>query len=194
MRKTVFILLLIAQGIFTHAQSPQDIPPEKPSQSLSPLNNFQVVGYVPEFLKLTLDFSQDNNVRIMGIYPAEALQKEEELTRTGVRFIIKEGDKIVLGKAVLISNIEGSYSILARSSNNGQLIPPSRNQTTSICYSLVFGGKIAKAEEGIFRFTATGKSSTGGIRLDVGIILDKTDPLLPHLVYTDDLSFSIVAN
>lgn len=193
MRKRVFIVLMLAQSLLCRAQADPDFGSLVPMWPNSSTNNIHIIGYVPKFLKLTLDFSPDEKARLVGFYQVHPPEKEDT-KHPGLEFTIRADKAIELGTAILVSNIEGPYTIFAFSSNAGRLRTLSGSSEASLGYSLLLGGQIAKAEKGVFRFSESGKSRKGGNRLEVGIVMDEIDPLLPRAVYADELSFSVAAN
>jgi len=186
-------MLMLAQSFLCGAQTDTDLGSLRPTRPNSSTNNIHIIGYVPKFLKITLDFSRDEKARLVGFYQVPP-PKKEGVRHPGLEFTIRADKPIELGTAILISNVEGPYTILAFSSNAGRLCTLPGSPEASLGYSLLVGGQVARAEKGVFRFSESGKSRKGGNRLEVGIVMDEIDPLLPRAVYADELSFSVVAN
>ena len=104
MRKTVFIMLMLAQSFLCSAQTAPDFWPLEPMRPNSSTNNIHIIGYVPKFLKLTLDFSQDEKARLVGFYQVHP-PVTEGAKHTGLEFIIRSDKPVDLGTAIIISNI-----------------------------------------------------------------------------------------
>lgn len=194
MRKLVCILLLLAQNLVCGAQTAPDSNVSAGIKSKPSSAHIAIVGFVPDFLKLNLDFSPDNQVKVVGYYPTDPAVKDETFTGTVSTFKIQSGNFIRLGGAVLLSNIDHSYTISVVSMNGGFLCPVSAVQEASIGYSLRIGDKTSQAENGVFRFPGSGKSTKGGIKFEVGIVLSDFNPAFTHAAYTDELSFSVTAD
>ena len=193
MRVFVFIILLLAQIPHCGAQAVHETAASPDIEANPSPTLIGIVGFVPEFLKLSLNFSPDNKVLLVGYYPTPSGVKEESPHLTGLEFTIRSESSIELGDAILVSNVDESHTISVVSTNGGYLRATEKTEV-SIGYSLTVGDQTTRAENGIFRFTRTGKSHKGGILLKVWLTLDECKSNLPHVMYTDELSFNVIAD
>ena len=92
------------------------------------LDEIRIEGFVPDFLKISLDFAPDNSASLVGYYPSEAAANNPAGS-SGIpqpqgdkSFSIHPGTVVDLGLAVLVSNVVGPYTILVYSANGGRLV------------------------------------------------------------------------
>jgi len=216
LHKKAFIVVFCLLALCASAQNQGEfIIADSPTVTTSSLDEIRIEGYVPNFLKISLDFAPDNSALLVGYYPSEsaALTSKEPpalLPNADKTFSIQPGQIVDLGMAVLVSNVVGPYTIQVYSSNGGQLViangqhsldtegekPAEATPATAvgIPYSLKLGDRQTEARAGVFYFSGSGKSQAGGIRLNVCLVFDQLKPPLPHSVYTDELAFVVSAN
>jgi hypothetical protein len=191
-----FCLLALCAGA---QENKEMLKADSPTAVANILDEIRIEGFVPDFLKISLDFAADNSAALRGYYPSEAAANNAADPSVIVRkadktFSIHPGQVVDLGMAVLISNVVGPYTISVFSANGGQLASSAPDATVGIPYSLGLGDQLTRAQAGVFYFTGSGRSHAGGIRLNVCLIFDQLKPPLPHSAYTDELSFVVSAN
>jgi len=170
-----------------------------PANATNSLDEIRIEGFVPNFLKISLDFAPGNSAVVVGYYPSaeaanQAIKSTDSLPQGNKTFSIRADQVVDLGLVVLVSNVVGPYTISVFSANGGHLASAAPEIEEFIPYSLSLGDQKTRAEAGIFRFSGSGKSRSGGTRLPVQLVFDQFNPPLPHSVYTDELSFVVSAN
>lgn len=153
----------------------------------------QIVATVPPVLSLSLDFSPDASATVAGFLPAEGAAVSGPAGRTGGKnaFEMREGARVELGNARLVSNLSSSYSVQVHSANGGALVD---ERGTKVVYQLSLGESTVSARGGSFEFTASGKSSRVGTALPVGLSIPRLPAAAAGGYYTDSLFFSVSAN
>jgi hypothetical protein len=106
-------------------------------------------------------------------------------------FEMKEGARVDLGNARLVSNLSSSYSVQVHSANGGVLVD---ERGTKVEYRLSLGDNTVSARGGSFRFAASGKSTRAGTALPVGLSIPRLPAGAASGFYTDSLFFSVSAN
>jgi hypothetical protein len=101
-------------------------------------------------------------------------------------FEMKEGARVDLGNARLVSNLSSSYSVQVHSAND--------ERGTKVEYRLSLGDNTVSARGGSFRFAASGKSTRAGTALPVGLSIPRLPAGAASGFYTDSLFFSVSAN
>ncbi len=160
--------------------------------------SIQIVAYVPPVLKLSLDFSENLNPRLVGYIPHETSPGSATIARSAASiatgFEIHEGAMIDLGNARLFSNLISSYRINVYSANGGSLRNSAEANPEPIPYRLRFGDLLASAVGGRFSFAAEGKSSFNSPSHRVALEIGEIPPSAVKGFYTDQLMFSVSAN
>lgn len=155
----------------------------------------QIVATVPTVLSLSLDFSADAGTIVAGYLPdsgtATQVPEREKRAKGRNAFEIREGTRVALGNARLISNISSSYSVQVHSANGGALVD---ERGTKVAYQLTLGDRTASARGGSFQFTASGTSTRAGTALPVGLSISSLPADAAGGFYTDSLFFSVSAN
>jgi hypothetical protein len=216
-RKKALIAVFIILALGAAAQNNSELTiADTPVAATSNLDEIRIEGFVPNFLKISLDFAPDNSASLVGYYPSEAAASHaaskayNPQPQGDKNFLIHPGQIVDLGMAVLVSNVVGPYTIQVISANAGQLVCSNGGQVVDagggqpagiapiaavgIPYSLKLGDQQSQAQAGVFYFSGSGKSRSGGIRLNVSLLFDQLKPPLPHSIYTDELSFVVSAN
>ncbi len=222
MRKKALIAISLILALRAGAQENKDlIIADASARTATTIDGIRIEGFVPDFLKISLDFAPDNSAFLAGYYPSEAAANSATATAVAAdhtatgspaadsaaadsgadkRFPIRPGMIVDLGMAILVSNVMGSYTISVRSANGGQLVSTAPKRSAApesdfcLSYSLGLGDRLSRAESGVFNFSGSGKSRSGGTRLKVFLVFDELKPPIPHSVYTDELSFVVKAN
>jgi len=156
----------------------------------------RLIASVPAVLQLSLDFSANSNIQLIGYIPGNTAPAAKVAygRSEGSRFEIKAGTMVNLGNASIFSNISSSYSVDVFSSNSGLLRDPSFATTASIPYQLLLGDTAATARGGSFTFARSGKSAKSASALMVALVIGDVPASAPAGTYTDQLLFSITAN
>jgi len=192
----VFCMLALCAGAQKNTEM---IIVNSPADATKTMEGIRIEGFVPDVLKISLDFAPDNSALLVGYYPSEAAARQASggsaPPSPGDRsFSIHPGKVVDLGSAILVSNVVGPYTISVFSANDGHLTSAEAEAKAGIPYSLGLGDRLSRAESGVFRFSGSGKSHAGGIRLKVFLVFDELALPLPHSTYTDELSFVVSAN
>lgn len=155
----------------------------------------QIVATVPVVLSLSLDFSADAGTTVAGYLPDAGslipVTEQGRRANAGNAFEIREGARVALGNARLVSNISSSYSVQVHSANGGALVD---ERGTKVTYQLTLGDRTISAREGSFQFAASGKSTRAGTALPVGLSISSLPSGAAGGFYTDSLFFSVSAN
>ena len=204
MRKKALLVFLFGIAFFAGATDNDGLSVVKnPADPTNSLNEFHIEGFIPDFLKISLDFTPDTHALLVGYYPSKAAAIQEMAATTGSpaslppqpgrEFSINPAKTINLGTALLISNVTGPYAISVCSAHNGTLVSLWPEISATIPYRLSLGEQSAQSQGGVFTFTGSGKSKKGGTRLTLSLVFDELKPPLPHGVYIDELSFTVAA-
>lgn len=165
------------------------------SNAVSKSVTIQIVAYVPPVLNLSLDFSRNSAILLIGYLPGEEANNSDiGHSGSGGRFEIRRGATIELGNARLFSNLITSYSVKVYSSNGGKLKSSADAGQELIPYQLRFGNSLASAVGGSFTFAAAGKSSYSSEPRGVALEIGDVPVSATNGFYTDQLMFSVSAN
>ncbi len=192
----VFCMLALCAGAQKNTEM---IIVNSPADATKTMEGIRIEGFVPDVLKISLDFAPDNSALLVGYYPSEAAARQASdgsapPSQGDKSFSIHPGKVVDLGSAILVSNVVGLYTISVFSANDGRLTSAEAEAKAGIPYSLGLGDRLSRAESKVFRFPGSGKSRSGGSRLKVFLVFDELTLPLPHSTYTDELSFVVSAN